>query len=210
MARDVSATNKNASLEDAVSCALFVDMAWPDGNVRLHNGVGTITFGGNSYTGVGDLGTVEAVEETIDLQSRDINLILSGINDDVITDVLEDAYWGKDVDIYLGFFNRNGELLADPDNIFSGFMDKVDLVSGAEEIVKLTCTSRAEILSRRNGARFTDEEQQANYTGDVFFEYLAQMQEKTVIWGGEKVRDSRVNVDITRGQSRDNTTQRTP
>ena len=63
-----------------LSPILFVRLKYDDGDILIHDWVGTITWGGEDWLGVGDFGTIESVEETSEITNLNIQLILSAVS----------------------------------------------------------------------------------------------------------------------------------
>lgn len=193
--RNIDAALKSAAQSGEFSYVVFVALNFPSGYVRVHNGVGTYTFGGNNYLGVGAFGSVDVIEETIALNDRPVNLTLSSITQEIIDAVRTENVFGKDADIYVGALNSDGELLADPDLWWSGRMSNVDVLVGKENGVKISLRSRASRLKKRNNKRYTNEEQQRDHADDQLFEFLTALQDAKVSWGGEQVRTGFTNTE---------------
>ncbi len=167
---------------------VFVKLAFPSGTVYLHNSVGTISFGGNDYLGVGGFGGISALEDTLDLVSKPVILTLSSITPEIIDAVKTDDIFGRDADIYLGSLDDDSRLEGTPTNWFSGHMETVDLVIGAKDGLAIRIQSRASRLRLRNNKRYTLEDHQRDFPGDLLFEFLPSLQDAQVNWGGEQVR----------------------
>jgi hypothetical protein len=188
--------NLQAGAESAVfNYIVFIKLDFPSGLVCLHNGVGTYSFGGNDYLGVGAFGTISAIEDTTDLVSKPIQLTLSSISGGIIDAIKTDNVFGRDADIYLGVLNDVGQLLGTPDNWYSGHMEIPSLTLGRDDAIQVSLQSRASRLRLRNNKRYTIEDHQTDYPGDLFFEFLSQLMDAQVIWGGEKVRTGFINHD---------------
>lgn len=191
--RVINADLKTASQSPEFSYVLFIALDFPSGYVRLHNGVGTYTFGGNDYLGVGAFGSIDVIEETSKLNDKPINVMLSSITPEIIDEVKTENIFGRDGDLYVGAITSGGELIADPDNWWSGHMDNVELLLGEENGVKIRLQSRASRLKHKNNKRYTPEEQQRDHAGDLIFEFLTSLKEAKVVWGGEQVRTGFTN-----------------
>jgi hypothetical protein len=164
-----------------------VELAFPSGTVRVHNSVGTLSFGGNDYFGVGAFGSISPMEESIDLVDNPVTVNLSSITQEIIDAIKTDNIFGRDADIYLGALNADDELEGTPTNWISGYMEHASLLVGTENGVSISIQTRASRLKLRNGKRFTLEDHQQDYSGDLFFEYLSDTIEAQVQWGGDKV-----------------------
>lgn len=176
---------------------IFVALAFPSGTVRVHNSVGTITWGGNDWLGVGAFGNIDAMEESIELVDNPILLTLSSITQEIIDAVKVDDIFGRDADVYLGALNDDGELEGTPTNWISGYMETPSLSIGQENAVLIQMQTRAARLKQRNNKRFTIEDHQKDYPGDLFFEYLHYVIDAKVEWGGERVRSGITGDSIT-------------
>lgn len=181
---------------------IFAKLAFPSGTVYVHNGVGTYSFGGDDYMGVGGFGSISALEETLALVSKPVTLTLSSITPEIIDAVQTDDVFGRDADIYLGTLNDHGELQGTPDNWYSGHMEKVELTLGQEDGVNIRLQSRASRLKLRNNRRYTLEDHQAEHPGDLLLEFLPALQEAEVQWAGERVRTGFQSGDGLNGTDR--------
>lgn len=65
----------------AGTCArhLLFYLNHPGGVVRAWDGIGTLSYGGNDYLGVGALGSVQGVSDSRDLQNHEVLVMLGGV-----------------------------------------------------------------------------------------------------------------------------------
>lgn len=198
--RSLAAELKSGAESPEFNYVILIDLAFPSGNVRAHNSVGTISFGGNDYLGVGAFGSIGDIQETSELTDQPIKITLSSIDQDIIDAVKTDDVYRRDADIYLGAIGRHGGL-EDATNWISGYMETAGLVLGEENAVIITIQTRAARLKQRNNKRFTLEQHQIDYPGDRFFEFLPYVINADVQWGGDKVRTGFTNTDDNLGGS---------
>jgi hypothetical protein len=59
-------------------------------------------------------------------------------------------------------------------------MDTMEVVDGPEPRIVLTCESRLVDLERAEVRRYTDPDQQAEYPGNRFFEYVPALQDAEI------------------------------
>jgi hypothetical protein len=185
--RTLDSDLKTGAESPTFNYVIFVELAFPSGTVRVHNSVGTLEFGGNDYLGVGAFGSIEAMEESIDLVDNPVKVTLSSITQEIIDAIQTDDIYNRDADIYLGALNADGELEGTPTNWISGYMEHASLLLGENNGVVIQIQTRAARLKQRNGKRFTLEDHDQDYSGDLFFEFLDNVIEAQVQWGGEKV-----------------------
>lgn len=187
----MSGRSLNASLVTEITAArlapaCFALLDFQSGAVRVWDGVGTKTWGGNNYTGLGYLGKISPIEESTDVRANGVVLQLSGIPTSLLATVLGDNYSGRAVSIWIGALNASEALVADPDLVFSGRMNNLDFDKGPEtSVIRVTAESRLVDLSRSRERRFTHEHQQIDFPGDLGLEYMARAQSTPLNWGGQ-------------------------
>lgn len=185
MARDLP-TGFAALTEAAVfRPVLLVELDWSSGMVRCWTGYGEIVWDGNTYYGTGDLGGISPIAESGDLGANGVTLSLSGIPSDAIADALTDDSQGRSGKIWLASLGSNGAFEADPYLIFDGLID----VTGIDDdgtSATISVTLEKELIDRRvQSRRATHEDQQIDYPGDLFFEFVAGLQDKVISWGNK-------------------------
>ena len=88
----------------------------------------------------------------------------------------------------LGTIDADGDVIADPVIVFSGFMDTMVINDGAETAtIQVTVENRLIEFERTRGRRYTAEDQKIDYPNDKGLEFVAEMQEKEIVWGRNKV-----------------------
>jgi hypothetical protein len=74
-----------------------------------------------------------------------------------------------------------------PIEVFSGLMDKMTIQdSGDSSVIELTVESKLLRLNKASNWRYTQENHQSRHSGDTFFSYVTDLQNKDIIWGREK------------------------
>ena len=199
--RTIDANLKAGAESGEFNYIIFAKLAFPSGTVYVHNGVGTHSFGGDDYLGVGAFGSIDAIEDTVDLNSKPVTLTLSSVTQDILDAIKTDNIFGRDADLYLGSLNEDSELEGTPTNWFSGHMEKPDVLLGKVDGINIRLQSRASRLSRRNNKRYTLEDHQGDFPGDLFFEFLPYVMEAEVTWGGERIRTGFQNIEGFTGDS---------
>lgn len=189
MARDITTAVKNHVAGSQVRGAVtLVRLAYDSGTTLLNSSDRDIVYDSETYLGVGDHGSVTAIEESSQLQANGISLTLSGIDTTLISDALNEDYQGRDARVYMCFFDSDWSLIADPLLIFRGRMDTQDISLGQNASISLTIESRLIDWERPRVRRYNNEDQQNAYSGDKGLEFVAQMVEKEIIWPGIEAR----------------------
>lgn len=137
------------------------------------------------YIGIGQIGAISSVRVTPDIRPIPVTLSLSGIPNNILYEALNEDYYGNVVEVYSCFTDDNGKPLTTPALDWSGFIDTVDIQAGESSgDMTVTCESKFTFWDRANLRRYTDVDQQTEYAGDEFFEFLPQMMELELQWGG--------------------------
>lgn len=165
---------------------LIADLETSGGNVRAWSGIGNLVFGGNTYLGTGNLGTIGPVKESGDeIRANAITFQLSGIPSSLLSTALGTQYQGRPAKLWLGFLDSAGALIADPVLIFDGRMDVMDIDEGPDiSTIIVTAESRLADLNRPRIRRYTNEDQEQLFSGDKGLEFVPALQNKEIIWGG--------------------------
>lgn len=183
MSRDITAGMQTEVAAAALSPILLAEMDFSGGFVRVWSGLGDLSWNGYTWTGVGDLAGVSQIAESTDFKANGVQLQLSGIPSAMISVALGEKYQGRPCNIYFGAMDDSGAVVADPFLLFGGSMDTMTISeSGETSTIAVSVESRAIDLKRSRERRYTHEDQQIDYPGDLGFEYVAGLQDKDVIW----------------------------
>lgn len=164
----------------------FVALDFVSGAVRMNSSPYPLVFNGDTFYGIGDLGAISIIQEGSDLQARGIELTLSGIPPGLIAIALNEDYQGRDCDVWLGFLassHEHSSLIADPIQLGPWVMDTMDIEIGKTARITVRAESRLIRWDKPHSARYTNEEQQERFPGDLGLEFVAQMAERELIWG---------------------------
>jgi hypothetical protein len=152
----------------------------------LWTGYGTLTYNGIGYLGLGTLGTISPVQETTDLSARGITMQLSGVPTAMVYDALTEDYQGRTCSVMFGALSPTAGLIASPITVFSGRMDVMQISDdGQSSLITMSAENKLIDFKRTREIRYTDEEQQGIYSGDLGLEFVNAIQEKTIYWGNQ-------------------------
>ena len=185
MSRGFPTNVANALATQHVSLVTFVQLAFPSGTVYLHNSIGTYTFGGKDYLGVGDLGAISPLEEGADISPYQITLSLSGLDSTIAGAALTEDYYMHAVTVLLGVLNADDALLADPTVVFEGFMDQMNISVGADggDVITLTAESELARFDKASNIKYTAIQLQSEFSGDLALEFMPDIEGAKIRWG---------------------------
>ena len=179
MPRDISAGMLTPLLGNNISPAFLVQLAFKTQTVFAWTGVGDLVFNGNTYLGVGDLGEISPVVEGTTVQADGMNLTLSGIDNNLLSECLTDIQLGAPVTVSLAFLDGNGNIFGTPFPCFVGQVDQPKIEIGMKTLsITLALESKLSDLGRANQRRYTSADQEARFPGDTIcfaVEYLNDM-----------------------------------
>jgi hypothetical protein len=162
----------------------FVKLAFDGGDLNLHTRLGPITWGGDTYTGAGDVGGIGVVDEDSELARSTLELSLRGLPTDLLSTVLNEHYQGRTATLYLGYLDPvTQQLVADPGIVYRGRMDYARPRQGETLSIALFVESRFAAWDRPNVRRYNHADQQARYPGDRGLEFVEQTTDLTIAWG---------------------------
>lgn len=184
MPRSITPDFLAAIASQQIRPAVFVEAYFASGPVRLWTGLGTTAWNGQTWMGVGSLGSVSTIEEGSTVEAKGINLTLSGIDASLLRLVEGEFQQGLPVRVWLGLYDANGQLIPNPVLSFAGKTDQPTIeVSGDTATITITCENLLIDLNTSVERRYTNEDQQLDYPGDRGFEFVPSIQQRTIYWG---------------------------
>lgn len=181
MSRDISTLNQ-AEIDAAHLHEVILVKFEFDTPVYVHSGIGTISYGGNDYTGVGDLGAISGAKESERLGPAPIQLSLTGIDSSLLTEALDAGNYKDAITIYVGYRQDDGTLVDDPWIAWKGFYEYASISKGDENFISITAQHDLMVLNEKDGSRFSDEDQNERYATDTFFTYITENATNKLPW----------------------------
>ena len=188
MSRTLTSGMTAVTTADVVRPAYFVRMVFDSGEspnvLNIWNGIGDLAYGGNTYTGTGDLLSISQITETSDISATGINVSLTGVKTSLIAVAKDHEYQGRPLSVSLGAFDSSGDLIADPVIVFSGFMDTMTISeNGSYSTISISVENKLVSFERTKVRRYTAEDQKIDHPTDKGFEFVTAIVQKEIIWG---------------------------
>jgi hypothetical protein len=167
--------------------AVKIDFS-PD-SLRLWTGYHDITIGSEIYNPSGNLMGISEVTETSDISAEGIKITLSGLPSDILSEVLTETYQGVVVDVYFGVLETTSNataVIGTPYKMFSGFIDTMSATdAGDSSVINISVENKLITLERAIDRRYTDQDQKNLFAGDKGLEFIDDIQNKAINWGGK-------------------------
>lgn len=184
MSRDVTTDFKNSITAQNVKPLVLIEAFFDSETLRFWSGMGELTYDGDTYTGSGDLLKVSEIVETQKTEARGLVIELTGIPSALIAVALAEDYQDRTVTLKFATLDSNDTIIADPFMFFSGKADVMEIQEGRETAtIRLSIESDLIALKRPQERRRTPEDQKRTYSGDTFFDNVAALQSKNIVWG---------------------------
>tara|TARA_R110001632_G_scaffold74730_1_gene170682 strand:+ start:4890 stop:5837 length:948 start_codon:yes stop_codon:yes gene_type:complete len=197
--RDMVNSNNLVNLNvEAGQGAVSFTAASTNTRVEIRNQeAGTITIDNvavyytQTYVGLGDLLKIGQIREATDLSANGTTVTLTGVKSSLIAVARDEDYQGKIATIKLGAMDELSNVITNPVQLFSGFMDVMIISdSGESSTINVSIENKLIAFDRAYVRRFTDGDQKIDYPSDKGFEFVTSIQELEIIWGRPSPRDS--------------------
>lgn len=171
---------------DTVRLAMLARFAFASQEMRLWDGTGPLLAGGETWLGAGAFGKVSDIESALGGASPQVTFTLSGVDPALMADVINapNEVSGRDVTIYMQFFNSASQPLDNPYAIWVGAMDLMKFRADGPSTRTVEVT--AETLFTRRGTppwgSYSDRSQQQMFPGDFGLSMMSSIPFKTVDW----------------------------
>lgn len=193
--RPMSATMLAALDAPILFPVYFFQAEFASGTVYLWTGIGDKSWNGHTWKGVGWVLGFSEVQETTEIRATNMTISLSGVAPEVLALVLNELRQNKPCTLWQGLLSPPAEfgtfatppnqLIVDPFQAFAGRLDMGEYDKNPEKpAIRFSYESRLRDLLRPRVFRYTDEDQQRDFPGDRFFEFVGALTDKTLVWGG--------------------------
>jgi hypothetical protein len=164
---------------------MFAELDFSSGTLYVHDGIGTYTWGGEDWLGVGDFGSISSIEEGSEVSPYSISLTLSALDTTMAGAALTEDYFMRDVTIYMGILDEDDALIDTPVQVWAGFMDVMTITAGSSggDSISLTCESELGKFDRSANLKYTHANQQKKDSTDLFFNFLKDIEGIKISWG---------------------------
>lgn len=206
MSRDLSTITIDSIEQDVVYPFFAVELRFDgDDLLRMWTGQGTLVLeDGTEWVGLGTLLNISSIEETSEMAVKGASITLTGVPSETLSLAISQPYQGRVAKIYFGTLTQ-GKVLQEGgayillqeggrinletadtgfNEIFSGYMDQMNIEEGAEtSTIELMVENKLIDLERARVARFTSGYQKSIYPSDLGLDFIEDLQDKQIPWG---------------------------
>tara|TARA_Y100000310_G_scaffold133594_2_gene132589 strand:+ start:1442 stop:1999 length:558 start_codon:yes stop_codon:yes gene_type:complete len=155
--------------------AHLLKIGLPAGAIYLTDGGRDIVYDSNTYEAGGDLVNISPIPESADVRLSAVTITLSGVDQSQIANFLDAEVIDQEVDIYIGFIDSSGDLIADPYLACRGRISGYEIAETAEDTrVQLKIANHWAAYDKIAGRRTNTESQRIHFPGDLGFEFASE------------------------------------
>lgn len=168
--------------QPVVRFIIYVRYEFDSGTIGLTNQLDDVVFDGFNYTGMGDLGDISELVENTAGDPSYFEANLSGVKSELLAAALNEKYTNRDCYVHIGLVDENGAVIGTPWLYFYGKITEMSCSYGANSSINVVASDELSDWERIKIERYTDQDQQARYPGDLGFSYVAQLSSKNLVW----------------------------
>lgn len=169
-----------------VRCTPLVRFDFASQTTRVWQGFGDLLAGGETWSGIGELGSISNLQAPAGSAALQANFTLSGVDPRLIAAAVgtPTEYRDRAVTVLLQFFDEDWSTLDDPQSIYVGFMDVMKVKTEGPATRTIEVTSEG-LFTRRAVIPFaylSASSLRARFPGAAGLDEIAQMENKAGYW----------------------------
>ena len=179
--KSLSTSGQAACASGKVPMSLLVEMDLTS-PLNLCTSNLNLVLGGTTYYGLKGLGRINAAQTT-PAEIKQLTFELSGVPSDLVALALSEPVQGKAVRLKLAIFDPASYTVLDTVLIWAGELDVMSLQDSATGgTISVSAEHVGIDLNRPASSFYTDAEQQALHSGDLFLQYTSQQADQQIVW----------------------------
>jgi len=150
--------------------------------VRLSTTPFDVIYAGNTYKGVGNLGSIEQIDDSPG-EYKAMKFTLSGVNSDTLAIALNQEIHNVAVQFRIGVMDPVTTAILDAPLVWTGTLDQMPVEFGPKTIaISVTAEHRGATYSLPKTLRYTDADQQRLFPGDTSLRFVASQANHKIVW----------------------------
>jgi hypothetical protein len=188
MARNLGTDLNNQVTATTLHPVFLIKLVFDSGDLNLSSAYYNLTYNSDTYIGAGALISLGDQREVGDLQAVGVSIGLSALSPDILQYALTDTneyYQNRLLYIYLGALQPDGfSFYGTPHQTFKGRIDTMSISDDGEDVaISVQAENIHSDFERSNVRFYTPEDHKLDHTDDTFFDSVAALQDKKILWG---------------------------
>ncbi|MGE0575388.1 MAG: hypothetical protein AB7F22_10655 [Reyranella sp.] len=165
-----------------LNAIVMADIDHPDGMLRVWSGIGMLDYDGYTYSGLGELGSIEGMKSDVEIEVPKVTLGLSGVDPALIAG-LSDSVKNRTADIWEAWIDRHYRVRhrRGPWSVRLDYQRYALGEDGKATIFLVGYGGMFHLLKRSN-ARWTPEEAHQQYPDEVGFDEMHLQEDSQLVW----------------------------
>ena len=183
--RDMSAAMLAEIAKGVVRTVDLIELQFVGGTEYFAMAWADIVWGGETYQATGDVVSVGAVNEDMDIKVGSIIISMSGVDQSNVSIALSEDYTDRPVSIYRAILDDTFSVIPEPILIFKGSMTSFSVredPGSGESVLDWTVASHWADFEKKSGRLTNHESQQIHFPGDKGLEFASEIV-KDLKWG---------------------------
>lgn len=157
---------------------MFLEIQFDSGTKRFWTGNTDITTLSQTWSATADVAEWPEIPETTERAARGLTVTLSGANNNLIDEAINNDYQNRIAKIYLASLS-GGSLDSDPELWYQGKIQEMNVEEGGL-LIDVQIDPPTINFSRPPGRMYADADQKDEFSGDTFFEFTGNYEDKTI------------------------------
>lgn len=172
-----------AAITEGRPLCLLAEIDHPSGVFRCWSGIGDLTYNDLTWKGIGNLGQVEPVRQSVELNIQEVQLTLSGADPEAVA-LLDGTVRNRFASVWLACLDTQGKIVRDPYQLLDLQLDYQRFIAQDDGTVHIIIVARSGFytLERAVNEVWSDENQKKRFSGDTGLGLLTTLQNQEVIW----------------------------
>ncbi len=181
MARIITARMAKA-IHEGKPIALLVYVDHPDGAQFLWTGVGTLSYNGQDWDGVGRLGGITPIKRTSELAIQEVVMTLNGVPPDAAT-WLSSNVRNRQAQAWLACIDK-GKVVPEPMQVVELVLDFQTFSIDDNGIASISLNALSGFVTLERAIRdvWSEQDQKTRFPDDTGFNQLTLLQNQEVKW----------------------------
>jgi hypothetical protein len=177
--------------KSTVRQAILVELQFASRTTYIWNGAGRVRAAGQMWSGVGEMGGIQGLQQTREPTSDKVTLSLSGVSPEILSSAKNNTadVQGRPCIIRMQLFGETWQPVGAALPLFWGTMQRIKItrseakdLAGGTRVCSLEVENPFADRSRAAHRRYTDADQQAQHPGDRFCRWVSIQRNQSIVW----------------------------